>query len=410
MTTKPQHIAIVGFGLSGLLVFLNLVTNYKKSSAKKLFIRIFEKSPLAPKGIAYSTNNINHLLNVPACKMGINPQEQDGFYKWLISKGYDYQKNDFVPRKIFGIYLENVLESALKIADEKGIFYEILNRKIFEIELKNKRYVIDGGTYHHCILATGVRFKNWQQNFWNIDLKKYLGEKEIHIVGCGLTAFDAAISLRDLNYSGKIFMYSRSGKMPRVHKEKELKVLNPIEKTLKAPLSLEDTDLPLSLIFKKFVKACKNSTNWQTSFDAIRPMTQAFWKKLSLQKKRRFMRHCLRLWNIHRHRCPESQFAIIQNLLDSGRLFLLCKKPNNLKTINCAGFDYNSKSQLINSLIENGIAEYDDLRAGIIAKKPNFYIMGALNFGTIFEINSVPDIASQALEVAWKILAHLDAS
>ena len=67
---KDKHIAIVGFGLSGLLAFLNIVEKYQPSSSK-LKIRIFEKSRFFSKGIAYSTRNINHLLNVPAQKMGV---------------------------------------------------------------------------------------------------------------------------------------------------------------------------------------------------------------------------------------------------------------------------------------------------------------------------------------------------
>jgi len=329
--------------------------------------------------------------------MGVVDEDREDFFKWLISKGYSYKKNDFVPRQIFGIYLEDLLESALKIADEKNISYEFLSKEISEIGIKNKHYLIDGNAYNHCILATGVRLKNCNKNFWHVDIKKHLHEKEIHISGCGLTAFDAAISLHNLNYEGVIFMHSRSGKMPQVHQ-----IVDSGEK-VNPPLSIEDSALPLSLIFKKFVKNCKNLANWRLCFDAMRPLTQDFWSKLSAEKKKRFMRHCIRLWNIHRHRCPESQFAAITKMIDSGKLVLVKKRSNAENVIDCTGFDYGFKSKLISGLIANGIAKFDDLESGIVSQYDNFYVMGGLNFGSIFEITAAPDIAPQARKISRHI-------
>ena len=398
-----RKVVIIGFGLSGLLAFLNLVKNYKKSSGS-LSVKIFEKSRSLCKGIAYSTNNIHHLLNVPAYRMGVIDEDREHFFKWLVSKGYDYKKNDFVPRRIFGIYLEDILESSLKIADQKGVSYEFINKKVSEIGVKNNSYIVDQNVYDHCILATGVRLKNWQKNFWNIELEKYLEEKEIHISGCGLTAFDAIISLVDLGYQGKIYMHSRSGKMPQMHKIPDQNDIFEI------PLNLKDANLPLSLIFHKFVKTCRNSTNWRLCFDAFRPMTQKFWMALDSEKKSRFMRHCFRLWNIHRHRCPESQFKIIEKLLDSGRLIFEKKRSSVRNTIDCTGFDYGFESRLINGLIADGVVKFDDLKLGIISQNENFYTMGGLNFGSTFEITAVPDITPQAQQIAQKILNSTVAS
>ena len=395
--SKDQHVAIVGFGLSGLLAFTNIVRNYEKSSGK-LVIRIFDKSHSSPKGTAYSTKNINHLLNVPACRMGIIPDDREHFYNWLISKGYHYEKLDFVPRQIFGSYLEDVLDSATRSADEKGISYEFVHKEISEIGKRNSHYLIDGKVYHHCILATGIRFKNGETNFWQVDLEKYLGESEIHIIGSGLTAFDAAISLRDRNYPGKIFVHSRRGKIPQVHK-----FPLPAEKA-EAPLTLKDADLPLSLILRKFVAACKKSPDWRLSFDAMRPLTQVFWKALNTEKKKRFLRHGFRLWNTHRHRCPESQFADVTKLVDSGRLVFTTNRTESAHTIDCTGFDYGFRSKLIDSLIANGIVKSDDLQAGIVTENPNFHILGGLNFGSTFEITAVPDITPQAHQIAQTIL------
>ena len=303
-----------------------------------------------------------------------------------------------MPRQIFGIYLADLLESTLQIADKKGISYEFINKKITNIDVKNKHYLIEGNAYNHCVLSSGVRLKNWQENFWRINLQDYLSQKEIHIRGCGLTAFDAMIALRDLNYEGTIFMHSRTGIMPQVHKINS----DPSIK-FTSPLTIEDAKLPLSLIFKKFTGECKNSKNWQATFDAFRPLTQDFWKALNKEKRQRFLRHCFRVWNVHRHRCPPSQFEIISKLIDSKKVIFTKERSKVKNIIDCTGFDYGFKSKMIDSLIKNNIAICDDLNSGIISQNSNFYIMGGLNFGSTFEITAVPDIAPQAREIANKI-------
>jgi uncharacterized NAD(P)/FAD-binding protein YdhS len=170
------------------------------------------------------------------------------------------------------------------------------------------------------------------------------------------------------------------------------------------PLKFEDANLALSEIFHKFVIACKNSADWRLCFDAFRPLTQNFWMALDTTKKKRFMRHCFRLWNIHRHRCPESQYLVIEKMIKSGQIIFSKTAPKADHIINCSGFDYAGKSGLINSLIDNNIAVEDELNLGIKSKYDNFYIMGGLNFGSLFEITAVPDIAPEARQVAKEIL------
>ena len=403
--TKNKQVAIVGLGLSGLLTFFNLLQKYQPSS-QKLKITIFEKSLLSPKGIAYSTTNQNHLLNVPAIRMGIVSENRQDFYEWLCSQGYNYQKTDFVPRQIFGIYLEDILQRALKIAEEKNVVVEFRHKEINEIYAGKKGgqkygrdyFVIDNDVFSDCILAVGTNFKNQQQGFWNNDVKKYLDEKEIHILGCGLTAIDAVVSLRDHKYTGKIFLHSRRAKLSQPHK------ISDFDKKAQSPLSLEDSDLPLSLIFHKFVAACKKEENWRVAFDAFRPLTQKFWASLDVEKKKRFLRHVFRWWNIHRHRCPEIQFSVIKQMMESGQLMISKDKTDISKAIDCTGFGYGYESDLIKNLVKNHLAIFDEINAGIISLNENFYVTSGLNFGSLLEITAAPEIVPQARLIADKII------
>ena len=393
---NEKHVAIIGFGLGGLVTFFNLVKNHQENSGK-LVVRIFEKSPLFLKGNAYSTKNPNHLLNVVANRMGVVEEDQGHFFKWLCAKGYNYQENDFVPRQIFGIYLEDLLQTALRIAEKKNISYEFRIKEISEITDKKNYFWIDGDLHQSCVLAIGPQLKDSRKSFWRIDLESYLADEEIHILGCGLTAIDAVISLRDLKYSGKIFLHSRRGILSQPHK------LFSNQEKVESPLNPEDSDLPLSQIFRKFINACKKSSDWRLAFDAFRPRTQKFWMVLDLEKKKRFMRHCFRLWNVHRHRCPESQFKVIEGMMKSGQLSIQKGRVSKEKMIDCTGFDYGFESDLISNLLKNNLVKFDDLRAGLIPKHENIFFTAGLNFGSLFEITAAPDIAPHARKIADKI-------
>ena len=102
--SKRKKVAIIGFGASGIMTFHNLVRFHKNNAKSLLEIYIFDKSPIN-KGIAYSTKNVNHLLNVRAKGMSVVEEDNLHFVSWLKVNGYKYSQEDFVPRVIYGLYL-----------------------------------------------------------------------------------------------------------------------------------------------------------------------------------------------------------------------------------------------------------------------------------------------------------------
>ena len=63
--------------------------------------------------------------------------------------------------------------------------------------------------------------------------------------------------------------------------------------------------------------------DWRSAVDALRPHTQRLWGAMSLEQRRRFLRHARVYWDVHRHRmAPESE-AALRALVDSGRLTLV---------------------------------------------------------------------------------------
>lgn len=391
-SATTRRVAIVGFGASGIIAFYNLVKKHKGENL--LEIDIFDRNIGISKGMAYGTKNINHLLNVRAKNMSALQDEPAHFVTWLQENGYEFGAEDFAPRAIYNIYLDEIIARALAIADAKKINYKFIHAHVEKISREQDYFIIKNEAYNYCLLCVGGEMVNLEKNFWHVDFKKYLQNKEIHILGAGLTALDAVTSLVDAKYNGKIFLHSRSLRLPQenlAHKNHDVK----------APLTLEDAKLPMSEIFKKFVAACKNSTDWRADFDAMRPLTSQFWNVISLEKKRRFLRHALRLWNVHRHRAPSKQYQKIQDLIAQDKIILTKEKVAG-DFIDCRGFDYSRKSPLIANLMENKIVDFDEVNLGISSLDEKFIIIGANNFGSLFETTAIPELRKQGFEIEIK--------
>src|SRR5262245_51034921 len=76
---KPQEIAIVGAGFTGSLLALHLLQRCNPEDR----IYLIERNAQFGRGLAFSTGNPNHLLNVRAGNMSAYANEPDHFVQWL---------------------------------------------------------------------------------------------------------------------------------------------------------------------------------------------------------------------------------------------------------------------------------------------------------------------------------------
>ncbi len=79
-----EEITIIGAGLSGTLLAMNLL---RLKSEKKFKIKLIDRNDKSDLGPAYSTNE-DYLLNVPVEKMGAFSKEPDHFLKLVIEDEY----------------------------------------------------------------------------------------------------------------------------------------------------------------------------------------------------------------------------------------------------------------------------------------------------------------------------------
>ncbi|MBD5636060.1 MAG: FAD/NAD(P)-binding protein, partial [Candidatus Eremiobacteraeota bacterium] len=107
-------VAIVGGGASGTLVASMLVERFEAA------VVILDPCEQLGRGVAYSTDCPRHVLNVPAGKMSAFPSEPDHFVRWLAANvEVPYEPSSFVPRSLYGDYLNGIATAAQATAPDR---------------------------------------------------------------------------------------------------------------------------------------------------------------------------------------------------------------------------------------------------------------------------------------------------
>lgn len=453
-------IAIVGGGASGSLIAVQLLRRAKGP----LRILLFERMTDVARGVAYGTRHPGHLLNVPAGRMGAFPERIDHFLKWVEARvgtpGFPdaVAAGDFLPRQLYGDYLQQVLhESASAAAPD--VEFAVVKGEVLDIEVDGPkpRLRLGGGisfAANQVVLAIGNLPSEYPIQ---AELSVYHSQRYVHVpwrpgalagipseadvllVGAGLTAIDLALELQAIGHRGTIHALSRRGLLPQAH------LAAPPYGDFLADEPLPGTILGISRRVRAEIKrAREQGIDWRPVLDAIRPHAQTLWQGISWDERARFMRHVRPFWDIHRHRLAPTVAARIEQLRQEGRLIFyagrlseLIERPDGVraefrvrgtskvktlrvaKVINCTGprTDY-SKYQhpLLRSLLANGLIDHDPLALGIRATPAGevlryrkgkvgwLYTIGAPLKGDLWECTAMPEIRVQAARLAEKIL------
>lgn len=445
-----KRITIIGGGASGTLLAVNLLKN---GGNEPLEINLVEKSSKVGRGVAYSTADEVHLLNVPAGKMGAFPDDIEHFHKWLSANGYEYAPTDFVPRKIYGEYLREIFADAiaqktpnttLNLLDDEAI--DIFTAEDSALVLLQSGEVLPS---HRVVLAFGnflppnlptenadyASSEKYFHNAWNAEnLEKIAPTDDVLVIGTGLTAVDNILSFYHKNHQGKIIAISKHGWFPAVHEPAK-----PYE-CFKNEIAEQST---VSGIFKTIRRHCRRAENWRSVIDVLRPITQETWYRLPAQEKQTFMRHLRRVWDISRHRMPPKCAEILKVMMLDGRLEIRSGKITDIKTIdgkfevkftkkgkteflktdaviNCIGSESNFDKidfPLVRSLLEKGEIKPDELALGLDAtpegriinrenKASNVILtLGTALRGVLWESTAMPEIRAQAKNLSVRLLA-----
>ena len=108
--TGRNSVTIIGGGASGVLLAAHLL----RDPGTDIRVILIERRGQFGQGLAYSANQRDHRVNVPARGMSAFADDPEHFWRWLQGRNYPGAQSSwvFVPRRLYGTYLEHVLAEA----------------------------------------------------------------------------------------------------------------------------------------------------------------------------------------------------------------------------------------------------------------------------------------------------------
>ncbi len=441
---------IAGGGASGVL----LATRLLRQSADANVI-VVDPRKLLGRGMAYSTSHYEHLLNVPAGRMSAFAEDPEHFVNFLRGRlGQRYNEASFVPRPLYGDYLESIARESRAFA---GARFQSVQSTILAatVEKSEVRAICEDGRVlsgEVLVVATGnanpapwfratadiVSGERFFASVWdeNALIPADPGEGVL-LLGTGLTAVDAVIGLRSNGHRGTIWMVSRRGLLPHEHR------------LFDAPPDAKPDATSMHDLLGAFRAGAGRPRAWRAALDSLRPRTNMLWQALSVNDQRRFVRHMMPYWNVHRHRMAPEVAKTIAGEISTGGLRMLAGRTGTFtqtgkglrvpirvrgenrtlelevgRVINCSGPAHDFR-QLENPLIGNLLAQgiMQPLPTGIgVDVAPNgalrdangvgssaVFCIGPVRYGTLIETTAMPEIRAQAAELAATLAACFDA-
>jgi uncharacterized NAD(P)/FAD-binding protein YdhS len=346
-----SEIAIVGGGFTGVALSWQLLRGLRSPTT----IHLVNKGALA-RGLAYGTPSPHHLLNVPAGRMGLSPSDEQGFLRYLRRIGLPFEGGDFVPRALYGAYLEFCLGCAQAEAAKRGVELRIHQGAVSRVELgADQRKILTihpakGGPseqlqVHSIVLALGnfpsvppaLRTAvDWTQtglhaSSWSSDR---LAPADLHapvlLVGSGLTAYDVLLQLRHEGHRGPVTMLSRRGLCAQAHRLQETP---PPQKMVAADVLKGERSL--WVMFRHVRQAIRQAqaqgNDWRDVIGGMRAQTPRLWSQLPDAERRRFLRHLAPYWETHRHRAAVSIAMQVDAEREAGTLISMAGRLSCLQ-------------------------------------------------------------------------------
>ena len=452
-----KTVAIVGGGFSGTMTAVNLA---RLSDHPVRIALINHKHPVG-RGVAYGTCRPEHLLNVAARNMSAVPDHPDHFLDWLRTRVEYAQlpeaqlREIFAPRRVYGDYLRGLLLNYVEpIDDHHPARIELIEGEAVDIvptpDGAADVAIEDGRVVRaeRVLLATGnqppvtVNQSNevlshpaYVADPWS-DWQERLPDIRDHVVvlGTGLTMVDIFLTLRELNWGGKLIAVSRNGMIPQAH-------FRGIEYPDFLPENPENLDLRTlaNLIEKNCDQLRRLGENPGIILDRLRPHTQRLWQGLSLTEKREFLSQYAARWNVIRHRVAQPIHQCLTESITEGSVQVIRGTVVGLRdnqqqvgvtircpegkqqtlsgglVINCTGPNTGFSQTtvpLYENLLRRGIIRPDELDMGIdvgldfavtdsAGNSSQFlFAIGPLMKGTLWETTAVPELRGQAMRVA----------
>lgn len=451
------RVIIVGGGFSGTALAIHLA----RTSSSRLLITVVEPRASLGGGVAYSTQEPAHRINVPASRMQLSGEEQGAFDRWyrqqpecsLDSVAHCDDGAVYPQRSLFGRYLAEQFVQAAQA------YPHITLRHIqaSAVDWEGEQLLLNNGeTMQGDVLALAISHpppslpralqpfsthpaliaNPWQHGV----LDAIDAQSAVAIIGTGLSMADVVASLGTRQHRGPLIAFSRRGQLSRDNLSGEWP-----EWTL-ALQQASSARLWLRHIRAEVARAAEQDLPWQRVLDQVRVQGQDIWQSLPLREQQRFVRHLRSWWDVHRYRIAPQVSAVISARRQQGslkvlaaRLIDISKLGNQLQitlrtregasethrldhliVTTGPGHEALTASQpLLQSLSQQGLIRADQLGFGIdvdsqsrtlnLSGQPNarLFVVGPAARARFGELMGLPQVADHAAAVARHILQEL---
>jgi uncharacterized NAD(P)/FAD-binding protein YdhS len=291
-----MQIAIVGGGATGVLAALHLARRLSVGMAE---ILVIEPTTRLGRGLAYSTSDPRHLLNVRVANMSAFADRPYHLLEWLQRSGRRagaaaLTSRCFIPRGVYGEYIADLARELIAA----GAIRHIVAHCTDLVETKPSVVIkLDSGAAHEfdrVILATGHDTKSTLSGIpalqpWTPGaLSELKASAPILIMGTGLTMVDTVLSLDRQGHRGKVTALSHHGLLSAAHRPVKTFAVAANE----VPFGAEISQL-LRWLRRLSRRLTDEGGDWRSAVDALRPHTQSLWRAMSAQQKQRFCQDTL---------------------------------------------------------------------------------------------------------------------
>ena len=455
----PRLIAIIGAGLSGTTVAIQLLRRVAPGSVRILLI---DSRDEAGAGVAYATRDYPYPLNVAAGQMSLDPTHPHDFLEFARGQGIDATAADFLPRQVYGDYLRARLAEAH--AAQPRTEFELLHARVLQLRRnvtgRFEVWLDDGRALapDHVVLALGnappatppelepiVGTPFHVHDPWSLGHFTNRDVESVLLIGSGLTMIDAALRLAAIRPRPRhIYVLSRHGLLP----QSQAGTVRPALQPDIARITSQHSSLR-ALVRETRVLAAEveaGGGDWREVITRLRPQLSTLWRGLDQQQRARFLRHARAYWEVHRHRVPAAPLAAVQTLQRMGVLEVHAGHLEELRVVdgvvevswrprgarrrrawlvdrvvNCTGPDSRIERQsdpLVRSLLANGLVRADPHGLGIdvaddgrvIARdgRPvdSLWYLGPWLRARDWECTAVPELREHAARLAQLLAAE----
>jgi uncharacterized NAD(P)/FAD-binding protein YdhS len=326
-------LVIVGGGFCGTVLAANLL---RRPPSDATDVVLIERGGAMGRGVAYAAREFPYLLNVPASRLSADSQDPLQFLRFAQRHAPDADGEDFLPRALYGDYLQDVLSQAeraapahtrlLRIFDEvrqvtRGGERPLTVKFTDRPAIAADRVILALGNPPPPLLPWAAAVRDhlaYRHDPWELP-KTLASGHSVLIVGNGLTMADAALALtEDTNRAPALHTISRHGlvSLPQTTFRPSA-----VRGDGEALLGCAGSLRRVLAMTRELTREVENrGGDWREVVTFVRQLAPTLWRRLPPAEQRRFVRHLQAHWDIHRHRLPPQLGARIESLRQSGQL------------------------------------------------------------------------------------------